>query len=97
MLEVWLQLLLCLQDARGKLTATMLTTHYISEIVVIGANVKPVAVIKPLGVILDCRLTLLLVLQLCARLVTTDLTTHTPSFNTRRRQHISMQHRGSTH
>jgi len=25
------------------------------------------------------------------------LTTHTPSFNTRRRQHISVQHRGSTH
>jgi len=67
---------------------------HISEIVVAAANLKPVAVIKSLGVILNSCLTFAAHLQLCARLV--SLTTHMPSFNTRRRQHISMQHCAST-
>jgi len=52
-------------------SAQLHAADHISEIVVAIANLKPEAVIKSLGVILDSRLAfaVLLMLQLCAKLV----------------------------
>jgi len=81
-------------------SAQLCVADDISENLVAGANLKPVAVIKSLGVILDSRLTFAAgVTALCkaCNYHIMGITTHTSSINTRRCQHISVQHRGSTH
>jgi len=81
-------------------SAQLCAADHISKIVVTGANLKPVAVIKSLGVFLGSLLTFaapVTAVRKACNYHIMGLTTHTPSFNTQCRQHISMQHRWSTH
>jgi len=77
-------------------SAQLRAVDRISDIVVAGANLKPVAVIKSLGIILDSLLTF------AAHVTAVSKACKIPHMglifsNARRRQHFSLQHRWSTH
>jgi len=80
-------------------SAQLRAADHISEIVVAGTNLKPVAVIKSLGVILDSRLSFAAHITAVCTACNYHIWAlpHICHFNTRRRQHISVQHRGSTY
>jgi len=83
-------------------SAQLRAAVHILENVVAGANLKPMAVIKSLGVILDSRLTFAAQVTTVCKACNYHIWAlrhirHLLTHDVGRRQHISEQHRGSTH